>query len=249
MQRNILLLTATITPLAGIPSLARTDPALRLQDYRRALTFYSSLIGTCFDSIVFAENSASDLGPLSTAIKERSTAAVEFISFYGLDYPPSYGRGYGEFRLVEFAVDHSKYIGENDIVWKVTGRYIIENICRIIQSRPSAADLYCHMRDHPYRLCELYLLGWNSRGYNGAIKGVFPKLRNDIVPGQISIEETLFRKEVDQVASGIKVVPRFKYVPIISGVRGFDNREYSRRWSMKNIARRVTHRLVPKLWI
>lgn len=249
MQRNILLLTATVTPLPGIPLLARTDPVARLQDYQRALSFYSSLIGTCFDGIVFAENSASDLSALSEAVDRRAAHAVEFISFYGLDYPPSYGRGYGEFRLVEFAINHSKLIKNDDIVWKVTGRYIIENICKIIRTRPIDADLYCHMRNYPYRLCELYLLAWNSRGYKSVIERVFPKLRNDIVPTKISVEETLFREEVDRVAGSIKIVPRFKYVPIISGIRGFDNREYSKRWSMKNFARRVTHRLVPRIWI
>jgi hypothetical protein len=249
MQRNVLLLTATITPLAGIPALARTDPKLRLQDYQKALVFYSPLIGTCFDAIVFAENSGSDLSALASSIKDPGAHAVEFISFYGLDFPPSHGRGYGEFRLVDFAIEHSKIIGENDIIWKVTGRYIIENIHKIVRSRPNGADLYCHMRNHPYRLCELYLLSWNSRAYNRVIKGIYPKLRSDIVPGKFSIDETLFRKEIDQAADRISVVPRFRDIPVISGVRGHDNRDYSKRWSMKNLARKVSHRLLPSLWI
>ena len=36
---NILLMTATITPTDS-PSLVRTDPAVRLEDYRQALDFY-----------------------------------------------------------------------------------------------------------------------------------------------------------------------------------------------------------------
>ena len=38
-RKNILLLTATITPMPGLPSLARVDPAARLNDYLTALRF------------------------------------------------------------------------------------------------------------------------------------------------------------------------------------------------------------------
>jgi hypothetical protein len=249
MSRNVLLLTATISPLAGIPSLARTDPRLRLHDYERAFTFYTKLIGTCFDAIIFAENSKSDLSTLQSLVEKANFDKIEFISFYGLDYPATYGRGYGEFRLVEHVMQHSQLITTGDIIWKVTGRYIIENLCEIVKSRPCATDLYCHMRNYRYRLCELYLLAWNSRGYEAVIKDVFPKLRNDITPGAITVEETLFRKEVDKADETINVVPRFKVIPIISGVRGWDNRNYSTKWSFKNVARRVAHFVLPSLWI
>lgn len=91
--------------------------------------------------------------------------SVEFLSFYGLDYPLAYGRGYGEFKLIDHAIANSKLIGAgrfDDVVWKVTGRYIIENIVKIVRSRPFDADIYSHKRNYPYRVCELYLLAWNT---------------------------------------------------------------------------------------
>ena len=155
-------MTATITPLPGIPVLARTDPKARLQDYQEALAFYSGLLGGCFDAIVFAENSNSDVSPLIAASsKRRHFDKLEFISFYGLDYEPKHGRGYGEFRLVDHAISTSKLLRSDDVIWKVTGRYIVKNIERIVDLRPPDSDLYCHLRNYPYRLCELYLMAWN----------------------------------------------------------------------------------------
>jgi hypothetical protein len=250
MPRNVLLMTATVTPLPGIPSLARTDPKSRLHDYLEALTFYTRLLDSCFDAIVFAENSNSDVSLLVDHVAQSAHfGKVEFISFYGLDYPPPHGRGFGEFRLVDYAIENSKLISPRDVVWKVTGRYIIENIGSIVKSRPPTADLYCHMRNYPYHLCELYLLAWTRRGYEIAIKGIYPKMRNDIIPNTHTVEETSFREVIDQSRGAINVFARFCVVPIIRGMRGWDNSQYSRKWSFKLIARRVALIFVPSLWI
>lgn len=250
MPRNILLMTTTVTPLAGIPALARTDPAKRMQDYRASIAFYSDLLKDCFDGIIFAENSATDIAAImADANVKHRLDLVEFLSFYGLDFPPQYGRGYGEFRMIDYAVAHSKLLMPDDIVWKVTGRYIVKNIKRIVRSRPSNADLYCHLRNYPYRLCELYLMAWNSAGYENILRGVYPALRNDIVPGKHSTEEALFRDLIDQSSGRAKIVPRFAAVPIVEGVRGWDNSHYSHAWSMKIAVRQLANILVPSLWI
>ena len=250
MPRNVLLLTATITPLAGIPLLARTDPKLRLQDYKTALSFYINQLGSCFDAIIFAENSNSDISSLRSLVaNKQSLDQVEFISFYGLDYLPSYGRGYGEFRLIDYAIVNSKLITNDDVVWKVTGRYVIENICELVASRPANADIYCHMRNYPNRLCELYLLAWTRRGYEALIRGVYPKLKNDMVDGRVIVEETLFRKVADDAGQEKIVIPRFKVNPIIHGIRGWNNAEYSKKWSFKGFTRRLASRIIPGLWI
>src|SRR4051794_13494247 len=99
MPRNVLLLTATVRPPAGMPALARTDSDARLNDYCRGLEHYIRLLGRCLDAIVFAENSASDLSRLRDLARAAKVEdRVEFVSFDGLDHPPAYGRGYGEFK-------------------------------------------------------------------------------------------------------------------------------------------------------
>src|SRR3569832_464563 len=105
IRRNVLVMTATIRPLAGIPSLARTDPALRLADYRSSLSFYVQLLGTSFDQLLFVENSASDLSTQKDEViradnnnKDKNNTNKEH------EKDPKYGRGYGEFRLIDYAV-------------------------------------------------------------------------------------------------------------------------------------------------
>jgi hypothetical protein len=250
MMRNVLLLTATVTPLEGIPSLARTDPTQRLEDYRLALAFYIKLLGVCFDALVFAENSNSDISALKALVADAGCAnRVEFISFHGLDFPPKFGRGYGEFRLIKHAVDQSRILAEASVIWKVTGRYIIENIAAIVGSMPPDVDLYCHMRNWPYRLCELYLLAWDRHAYETVIANSHPSLRNDIVPDTHTVEEALFRKLIEEASDDIRVQPRFTVVPIVKGIRGWDNSDYSSRWSPKILARHVANYLIPSFWI
>lgn len=250
-RKNILLLTATITPMPGLPSLARVDPAARLNDYLTALRFYTGLVGRCFDAIVFAENSNSDLQPLKEYVQQAGVGdRVEFISFDGLDFPASYGRGYGEFKLVDHAMAHSTFLrGCGDaVVWKCTGRYVVENIEQLVRGRP-AVDLYCHKRDYPYRLCELFMLSYTRKGYEELIRGVYRRLCNDVVPGIHSTEEVLFRNIIDAAPSGAKICPRFRSTPLITAIRGWNNASYRSRRDPRIVLRRVANVVAPWLWI
>lgn len=252
--RNILLLTATILPMPGLPALARTDPALRLQDYAHALTFYLSQLKIgAIDRIVFAENSNADISSLKALATEHGLQAqVEFISFFGLDFPPTKGRGFGEFKLVDHAMAHSQTVAQHPdaIVWKCTGRYTIRNLASLIKKAPKGFDLHCHCRNHPTVWCELYMMAWSKRGYQELIKDLYPKLANDVVPGQHTFEEVRFREHVDKAPSHLKIAPRFKVVPLIDGTRGWNNSRYSDRWySPKLLARQVAAVLLPSLWI
>ena len=253
MAKNILLMTATINPLKGIPSLARTDPVLRLGDYAKGLAYYLGLLGQGLDGIVFVENSDYDISSLKKLAEAAGAAdRVEFISFFGLDYPPAYGRGYGEFKLVDHGHANSRLLRQDDdlITWKCTGRYLIRNLDQIVRKRPKSFDIYCHMRDYRYPLCELYLLAWNRKGYESAIRGVYTKLRNDITSGQHTVEEGLFRKVIEALPADVRVVKRFRQVPLVDGVRGWNNTSYSSRpWHMKILVRRIARTLLPWLWI
>ena len=246
--RQVLLLTATISPPAGMPSLARTDPVQRLQDYTQALHFYLSIAGPVFDGIVFAENSESDLTSLRRLASALGRHQIEFVSSRGLDYPLSHGRGYGEFKLVDHAMREAQLLQGSVIVWKCTGRYIVRNIEALVRSRPQV-DLYCHLRNHPYRLCDLYLLSFNRQGYEGAIEGVYRHLRNDIVPGAHTMEEVLFRRLVDALPGHVRVQRRFRHIPVIEGVRGWNNRRYDGTWDPKLLLRRAVNRVAPWVWI
>lgn len=248
-MRNVLLLTATITPPPGVPLLTRVDPNQRLQDYARALRFYVPLIGTTFDCIVFAENSASDISSLRKIVADAGASRqVEFLSFDGLDHPSSYGRGYGEFKLVDHAMRSVESLREDAYVWKCTGRYILRNITKLVTRRPSV-DLYCHCRDWPQRLCELSVISFNRHGHAAAIAGAYEQLRNDITPGVHSNEEIAFRRLIDELPAHVTVKRRFNATPVIEGVRGWNNRNYSSAWAPKVVIRRAALKLLPWFWI
>ncbi|HEX9083958.1 MAG TPA: hypothetical protein VF836_04395, partial [Gemmatimonadaceae bacterium] len=143
----VLLLTATID-VRGVAFTKRTDPVVRLGDYKRALRSWLGNPRT--PPIVFAENSAHPLDELrSIADKENPFRhRVDFLSFDDNSYPRSLGKGFGELRIVRYAIDHSDLIGPGTFVIKVTGRYYVENIEALIRCAELSgeADVFCDLR-------------------------------------------------------------------------------------------------------
>jgi len=254
-RRNILLLTATIAPKPGVPNLKRVDPTIRLQDYKVALDFYLSLIHQCCDGIVFAENSNSDISELQELVDKRGmTQQVEFISVAGLDYPPSYDRGYGEFKLIDYAMAQSSLIQHQSdirtIVWKGTGRYIIKNLTQMIQSQPSSFDIYCNCRNYPKRWVDTYLIAWTPEAYQIALKEVYHKLKLNVpgIPAKTAAEEIL-RGHLDLWLRDLRVVQRLKTTPNIEGARAADNKGYSTDNLWKFHLRNAASRVFPWIWV
>ena len=248
-RRTVLLLSATVTPPPGVPLLQRTDPEQRLNDYAEALRFYLTLIGTTFDAIVFAENSSYNLDELkSLAAAAGKLDQVEFLSFAGLDHPPSYGRGYGEFKLVDYAMEHAAFLQDDVCVWKCTGRYIVRNLAQLAARRPTV-EVYCHLRNIPTKLCDLYLMSFTGRGHAAVIKGAYRHLRNDAVQGTHTGEEVAFRRLMAKWPESVRVAYRFNCTPLIVGVRGWNNAAYSERGALKHFLRRAASVALPWLWI
>ena len=168
--QNIILLTATISPPSKAKNLAVVDKNLRMQQYLSAFEFYlQQLQKKCFSHIDFVDNSGSDCSSLSKLVLESNLSnQVEIISYSGLDYPFVYGRGFGEFKLVEYAMLNSRIIlsaDEDAAIWKITGRYIVTNLASIIKANPTKADFYCHCRNYPMPWIDLYILKWKKSAY------------------------------------------------------------------------------------
>lgn len=256
---QILLLSATITPPSQVPNLVRTDPEMRLRDYERALTFYLTLIGQGVDYIVLAENSGADVSTLQ-ALVDRSQVSqrVEIVSFYGLDYPPAYGKGYGEFKLIDYAMCHSQILQSEKAaaaIWKVTGRYLVKNLAQVIEQRPPQFDIYCNFRlgltrpiskSKVLKWMDLFLLAWSPKGYDSVINNIYQDLRSD----QYGEAEIRFREILEQLPSHVNVVNRYRTIPFIDAVRGFDGQNFSKGSNLwKYHSRRLALRLMPGLWV
>jgi hypothetical protein len=247
---DVVLLTATVVAPSDARNLARRSTELRLQDYLRAFDFYlAELAGGAFGALVLCENSGFDLEPFSAKVRRAGLQdRVELIGFFGLDHPASYGRGYGEFKLVDHAMQHSALIarlGPQVQVWKVTGRYIVRNIAQLVTSQPRHADLYCHCRNLPRVWLDMYLMRWNLRAYTALIRGVYLSLQQDATP---TSAEQRFRALLDRPHAALRVVRRFRHVPRIDGIRGFDNRSYG-AMRVSYVARAMAHRLAPWIWV
>jgi hypothetical protein len=247
---DILLLSATVVVPPDARNLARRDTNLRLADYLDTFDFYlAELARGSADGMVLCDNSGFDLEPFAQKVRQAGLAdRVELISFQGLDHPARYGRGYGEFKLVDHAMSASALIaraGANARVWKVTGRYKIHNLTRLIVTQPEGADLYCHCRNRPVPWLDMYLMRWNRRAYDEIIRGVYRKLEQDATP---TSAEQLFRRVLDGGSFTSKIVRRFRHVPDIDGIRGGDNLAYG-AMKRKYWARVLANRLIPWVWI
>ena len=229
-KRNVLVLTSTIRPPAGVPMLARTNPVQRLADYCKAFEFYCRVPETHLSRIIFAENSESDLSPLvQIARKYDALSRVEFLSFYGLDHPASYGRGYGEFKLLDYVLTNSSTLRNEDgsqlRIWKSTGRYQVTNLKRLIDTAPDSFDLYCDLRRHPIPWVDLRVFAFTIRGYQTLLQGRYRNFREDQM---IDSPERYLHPIIEKMAAKHPITTRFRREPYIDGVRGMDSQNYSK---------------------
>ncbi len=246
-------MTATITPPPGVPSLARIDPKLRLDDYVAALEFYLSVSSRYIDRIVFVDNSNSDVTRLRELVHNRGGKKdVEFITYDGLDFPPKYGRGYGEFRLLDYALDRSRLLAElapNNVFWKVTGRLRVLNIERLIASAPERYDFYGECKRYPHKRLHLRVYSATICGYNIVFRADRDDLRED-TSGTIPEHTLFYRLMKCRRNGGIVVVPRLRQVPKYSGVGASRNIDYLAGMNrFKYWGRAATRRLVPWWWV
>ena len=255
--RNLLLLTATITPKSGVPNLKRTNPKERLQDYAEALKFYLSHVNKICNGIIFVENSNSDISLLQEIVDEHGlTDQVEFLVFEGLDYPPHYDRGYGEFKLLDYGMTHSKLIKQfssnRTVIWKTTGRYTIRNLEKMIASQPKKFDLFCNYRNYPKHWVDTYFMAWTPEGYETCLRDVYHRLKTNVpgIPKGIAAEE-LLRSWLGQrlIQKHAHIVYRFRTTPELVGVRGADNKGYATDNQWKYKIRHAVSKIFPWIWV
>jgi hypothetical protein len=247
-----LLLTATITPPTDAVKLARRDPSARLNDYLQALEFYLGVADRAISRIVFVENSSSDLSTLRALAERFPAKQVEFISFYGLDYPADYGRAFGEATLLDYALAHSQIIQslpDDAKIWKGTGRLRLTNIDRMVRRAPATYELYCDLRNVNAEWMDQRFYSFTRAGYRAILLNIAEQVREDL-HNTLAAESLMYRIVVKHVGPG-KVVPRFRTQPFIAGVSGFANTDYSRgvkNW-VKDYTKVLTRRLRPGYWI
>ena len=179
------------------------------------------------DRIVFIDNSAADLAPLQRlADQHAGKKQVELVSFYGLDYPPQYTKGYGEFKLLDYGFENARLLtqmADHDKWWKVTGRYRATNLDQLVRTAPRTYDLYADFRWRKQRV-DVRLMSFSSDGYRRLILGRYPEMAGT------QLEDWFFQKFAPLISSGdpqaAGIVPEFYHVPRIEGIAAFQNVNY-----------------------
>ncbi|MEO1252265.1 MAG: hypothetical protein AAFW81_07965 [Pseudomonadota bacterium] len=246
--KNILLLTSTIAPKAGAHALARTSPDERLADYLCSVDFYFPLVGAgVFDEAVYIDNSGYDLSPIIEKAEHHGVRdRTEFVSYVS-ELEPAYSRYFLEANLLLDGFERSSVLANAGAaaLWKVTGRYVIENIDAIVRKQPAAFDIYFNMRNLPDKVVDFFLVGARAPAFRQLLTTDLEDYRtkND--------GEIILRNKVDAgVFDSLHIVPRLTVTPRLTGVRGFDGAAYhSARHVLKHHVRGVANRIAPWLWI
>ena len=256
VARDILVLTATLTPQPDSFQLVRRDPIIRLQDYVTSLQFYLTKVPKVFDRLVFIENSGSDLRPLkdvATALGQNDR--VVFVGLNCNDFPSKWGRGYGEFLLLDNGLAQVPGLRSHDRIWKVSGRLRVLNIERLVRHRPLKFDLYCDLRDVPLigeafggnKWMDTRCWAATYAFFNSVFRGQCENMKHHDVGG--SAEKYLYRL-VRGLPDSHMIVPRFRIQPNIAGYSGYANADYqSVGYRAKNMVRAISRRLVPWVWL
>jgi len=224
-MKCVVLMTATITPPKDALSLKRIDPNQRENDYAEALKYYLSIPEQYVNKIIFAENSNSDLSRLKKLVNDTPhNKIVEFIEYPdGNNFPPYYGRGYGEQKLIDYAVDNSKILTEEDVIWKVTGRYKLLNIIKLIKTQPKEFSIYCDLRKYRITIADTRTYAFTLQGYRKYLYNKYHKLKlqdklNDsknIMASEFAWFNLIYANLYDQL-----IIPKLKYVPYFDGIVG-----------------------------
>jgi hypothetical protein len=193
------------------------------------------------------ENSNHPLAALREAAGQQSEKTVELVSYYGLDYPPSHGKGYGEFSLLDQGLERSRLLrslAPDDTFWKITGRLRVTNLPRIIRTAPRAYELYCDCKTVRGHWLELRCFSCSVQGYRDLLLGRFREFTG------IAPEVHLLDTVVLPLLKTRRIVPRFAVQPWIAGYGGNTDREYlSGREIPKLLVRSALRWIAPWWWI
>lgn len=127
-DKIVLLLTACINP-KGMSFTVVNNEIDRLHQYLISLNWY--LVNTKF-KILFVENTNYDV---SAYFKEYIEAGrLECLTFDGNSFDPALGKGFGESLIIEYALSNSIFLQFSNLIIKITGRIIVENIATLVKN-------------------------------------------------------------------------------------------------------------------
>lgn len=250
-KSSVILMTATLRPPTD--AVRRADHDLRLQDYLSALAFYLDRPFETADRILFVDNSGAGVDAVAEAVRDRvHDKLVEVVSFAGNDHPVALGKAYGEFKLIDQGLALSSIVGNDDWLWKVTGRLKLLNLDTLHRRVGGKGyDLVCDLHRFPLvgsgrlrgnRYMDLRAFGVRRTAYDAAYRGTWQ---------HVPVFDAFAMFDITRAAGRhLRVLPRFPIEPMLQGISGRHLRDYSspaQRW--KSAVRGMLRRVAPMVWI
>lgn len=124
-----ILLTATVYPAIST-AIAIKASSERIEQYKRAISHYRNIFPAT--PLIICDNSGYDFSPI---LDELCCDTFEALS-YVIDEKMvrNHGKGYGEGHMIEYVLANSKLVSELFTLTKITGRLIVNNIGKIVES-------------------------------------------------------------------------------------------------------------------
>lgn len=130
---NSIIITGTILPSVDSKYLSDKNPISRYTQYVKNICRF--ITETSIDNIIFCENSNYLISNYDDIINiaKLYNKKLEILQFkWNADKVFALGRGYGEQEILEYTVQNSKLLSEQDEFYKITWRYRVHNIDKIV---------------------------------------------------------------------------------------------------------------------
>lgn len=165
-----IILTACINP-GEIPYTKIIDTQERLKDYIISLSKW--IVNAEIKHFIFCDNSnyKYDYDYLIMLAKELGKE-LEVIKFNGNNMSKKYGKGYGEGKIIEYALNNTKIKNSLEYFYKITGRLYVENFNEIIKSGNST-NLFFKPQVKNRNFVDTRFFKVGVEFYNNNLKGIY----------------------------------------------------------------------------
>jgi hypothetical protein len=156
------LITTANNPPDGVPYLQMKDPVMRTIAAKAALYFW---VTQGIEQIVLADATGTNLLTEDEEAEiDKSETRVEQISYeQASEHVIKKGKGYGEGKLIEYAINNSELLAREDYFFKCTGKLYVRNfpsIAGVIKANNISNLFWRYMGDgsftQPLADCRFY---------------------------------------------------------------------------------------------
>lgn len=255
MNQYLLVMTACIDPSKGSYPLTRSDPSVRLEDYKTALRYWLSHPDPRLGKILFLENSAYPLDSLKSiaATENPQGKTVEFISMDCNWYPPGGHYGYAELRMLDLGLEQSQLRGTTTHMIKISGRFMFPALSRLLDKLPEQFEAAADARggNSLFRAPKLRYVTTPIILFEHAFyRKYLQQCYQDLTGGQIAHMEVIYYEKLAPLAASHKIIFRFPCNVDPVGFPAHRASSYgSPKDAVKNTVRAVARVLLPNWWV